>query len=101
VVEESLNLAPAKDEDLGYLINIKWVNFGTGTRSGITMEGALANLGPRVTRATVANRRHGLDPAPARGRRSSWRTFLGAHWNTIAAIDFTPSMSGAGTALLP
>ena len=55
------------------------------------IEGALANLGHRVARSTVANilRRHGLDPAPERGRRSSWRTFLVAHWTTIAAIDFT------------
>ena len=55
------------------------------------IEGALANLGHRVARTTVSNilSRHGLDPAPERGCRSSWRTFLGAHWDTIAAIDFT------------
>ena len=29
------------------------------------------------------------DPAPERGSRTSWRTFLGAVWSTIAAIDFT------------
>jgi hypothetical protein len=55
------------------------------------IEGALANLGHHVARTTVANilRKHGIDPAPERGSRTSWRTFLGAHWSTIAAIDFT------------
>jgi hypothetical protein len=55
------------------------------------IEGALANLGHHVARTTVANilKRNGIDPAPERGGRTSWRTFLGAHWATIAAIDFT------------
>ena len=55
------------------------------------IEGALANLGHHVARTTVANilRKNGIDPAPERGSRTSWRTFLGAHWSTIAAIDFT------------
>jgi len=55
------------------------------------IEGALANLGHHVARTTVANilKRNGIDPAPERGSRTSWRTFLGAHWSTIAAIDFT------------
>ncbi len=44
-----------------------------------------------MARTTVANilERNGIDPAPERGRWTSWRTFLGAHWSTIAAIDFT------------
>ncbi len=55
------------------------------------IEGALASLGHHVARTTVANilKRNGIDPAPERGRRTSWRTFLGAYWSTIAAIDFT------------
>jgi len=55
------------------------------------IEGALANLGHHVARTTVANllRKNGIDPAPERGCWTSWRTFLGAHWSTIAAIDFT------------
>ena len=55
------------------------------------IQGALDNLGHRVARTTVANilRRHGLDPAPDRDPRTSWQTFLAAHWTTIAAIDFT------------
>jgi len=42
-------------------------------------------------RETVANilKRSGSDPVPERGKKTSWSTFLGAHWATIAAIDFT------------
>ena len=45
------------------------------------IEGALANLGHQVARTTVANilKRNGIDPAPQRGSRTSWSTFLGAH----------------------
>ena len=27
-------------------------------------------------------------PAPERGERTPWRTFLAAHWETVAATDF-------------
>jgi putative transposase len=30
----------------------------------------------------------GMDPAPARNKRSSWSAFLRAHWGAIAAMDF-------------
>jgi putative transposase len=51
----------------------------------------LRNLGHRVSRSTVASvlREHGVEPAPKRGRRTSWSTFLKAHWPRLAAIDFT------------
>ena len=54
------------------------------------IQGALANLGHQVARGTVANvlREHGIDPAPARGKRTSWSTFLKAHWEGLAAADF-------------
>ena len=54
------------------------------------MQGALANLGHRVGRGTIANvlREHGIDPAPERGKRMPWSTFLKAHWESIAATDF-------------
>ena len=31
---------------------------------------------------------HGIEPAPERGRRTPWKTFLGAHWEALAALDF-------------
>lgn len=42
------------------------------------IQGALANLGHEVGRTTIANtlRDQGIEPAPERGRRTSWRTFL-------------------------
>lgn len=54
------------------------------------IQGALANLGHRVGRTTVANifKRHGIEPAPERGKRTSWATFLKAHWTALAATDF-------------
>jgi transposase InsO family protein len=52
------------------------------------IQGALKNLGHRVARSTIAGilRDHGISPVPE--RPSSWRTFLAAHWEAIAAADF-------------
>jgi hypothetical protein len=54
------------------------------------IQGALANLGHDVSRGTIVNvlSKHGIDPAPERGRHTSWSTFLKAHWESIAATDF-------------
>jgi transposase InsO family protein len=54
------------------------------------LRGALWNLGHDLGRNTI--RRilvdAGLEPAPERGKRTSWKEFLKAHWGAIAAIDF-------------
>ena len=34
-------------------------------------------------------KQHGIEPAPIRQRTGSCKTFLKAHWDVIAAIDFT------------
>jgi putative transposase len=34
-------------------------------------------------------KQNGIEPAPERKRHSTWKTFLQAHWETLAAIDFT------------
>ena len=54
------------------------------------IQGALANLGHIIAPNTVKNIliRHGIDPAPERKKRTSWKTFLKAHWDVIAATDF-------------
>jgi hypothetical protein len=46
------------------------------------IQGALANLSYEVGRATIANvlKRNGIEPSPERSRRTSWSTFLKAHW---------------------
>ena len=53
--------------------------------------GALANLGHEVSDQTVSNilKDHRTEPAPDRKRQTTWATFLKAHWDVLAAIDFT------------
>ena len=52
---------------------------------------ALANIGHQVSDQTVGNvlKGHGIEPAAERKRTTSWSTFLKAHWDQLAAIDFT------------
>ena len=52
---------------------------------------ALANIGLRVSDQTVGKilKGHGIEPAPERKRTTTWSTFLKAHWDQLAAIDFT------------
>src|SRR6266478_8050278 len=52
--------------------------------------GALDNLGFKVSDSSVDNirRRNGFDPAPVRGKNSTWHRFLQAHWETLIAADF-------------
>ena len=54
------------------------------------IRGALANVGHRVARGTIANvlKEHGVDPAPERTTRRTWREFLATHWEVLAAADF-------------
>jgi putative transposase len=51
---------------------------------------ALANLRHKVGRGTVANvlKRNGVEPMPERSKRTTWSTFLKAHWKVLAASDF-------------
>ena len=54
------------------------------------IQGALANLSHHVGRGTVSNvlKRNGIEPAPERRTRTTWSTFLKAHWKVLAASDF-------------
>ncbi len=54
------------------------------------IQGALKNLGHKVAPTTIANilKRHGIEPAPERRKRTTWKTFLKAHWETFAAANF-------------
>ena len=54
------------------------------------IQGELAKVGYQICDSTVANtlKAHGIEPAPNRQRRGSWATFLKAHWDVMAAIDF-------------
>jgi transposase InsO family protein len=44
-----------------------------------------------VSDQTVGNilKEHGIEPAPARSRQTTWRTFIKSHWDVLSAIDFT------------
>jgi putative transposase len=55
------------------------------------IQGALANVGHEVSATSVANilKEHGIEPAPQRRRQTTWKTFLKAHWEVLAAVDFT------------
>ena len=52
--------------------------------------GARGTLGHQVARGTIANVRkeRGLDPAPDRKKRTTWRECLAAHGDVLAAADF-------------
>jgi putative transposase len=54
------------------------------------VQGALKNVGYKVGRSTIANilRVNGIDPAPLRGKRTTWSSFLKAHWKILLASDF-------------
>jgi len=54
------------------------------------ISGALYNLGYEISRSTVCGvlKAAGIEPAPERGRKTSWREFLKTHWEMLAACDF-------------
>ena len=54
------------------------------------IQGALANLGHFLAHNTIASilKRHGIEPAPERGRKTTWKEFLDRHWQQIVASDF-------------
>jgi len=63
---------------------------GENPRWGYTrIRDALSNLGHSIARNTVKRilQDHGIEPAPERGRRTPWKTFLQAHWEGLAAAD--------------
>ncbi len=55
------------------------------------IKGALKNLGIILSDTTVGKilREHGIEPAPKRGRKTTWATFLKSHWEVLGAADFT------------
>ena len=54
------------------------------------IQGALSNLGHELARSTIAQilERHGIEPAPERIRKTTWKEFLSRHWELIVATDF-------------
>ena len=54
------------------------------------IRGGLQHLGHDVGRNTIKAilKNHGVEPAPERGTKTPWKTFLAAHWDGVAAADF-------------
>src|SRR5438270_11778688 len=54
------------------------------------IQGAISNLVYKIARSTIADilRRHGIEPALQRNRKTTWKEFLTQHWELIAAADF-------------
>jgi putative transposase len=54
------------------------------------IQGALSNLGHEINRSTISEilKRHGIEPAPERSRKTTWKEFLSRHWELIVAADF-------------
>jgi hypothetical protein len=54
------------------------------------IRGGLERLGHNVARNTIKAilKNHGIKPAPERGTKTPWKTFLAAHWDGFAAADF-------------
>ncbi|MDE0866299.1 MAG: integrase core domain-containing protein [Rubripirellula sp.] len=55
------------------------------------ISGALSNVGYHICDSTIGNilKAHGIEPAPERKCTGSWETFLKAHLDVMASIDFT------------
>jgi putative transposase len=53
------------------------------------IQGALSNLGHELAHSTIAEilKRHGIDPAPER-RRKTWKELSTRHWELMIAADF-------------
>ena len=54
------------------------------------IRGGLKSVGHDVARNTIKAilKDHGIEPAPGRGTKTPWTTFLAAHWDGLAAADF-------------
>src|SRR5215472_7187132 len=69
-----------------------WCKWLSRTVPGVTRAfvGALLNLGHNLARGTVANilKRNGIEPAPERSCKTTWKEFLAQHWEMIVAADF-------------
>ena len=75
------------DEVEGLVVRMATENLDWGYRR---IQGALSNLGHQIARSTIAQilQRHGIEPAPERKKKTSWKEFLRRHWELIVAADF-------------
>jgi len=87
----SANRGPGRprttDEITALVTRLAEENRGWGYRR---IQGALSNLGHMLAFKSIGNilKRHGIEPAPERSRKTTWREFLTRHWDQIVASDF-------------
>jgi len=76
-----------KDEIQQLVVRMAIENRDWGYRR---IQGALANLAHEVGRGSIANilKEHGLEPAPERERKTTWKEFLCRQREVIVAADF-------------
>jgi transposase len=57
------------------------------------IQGALANLGHEISDTAIGKilKAHGIEPVPERKKQTTWKDFIQAHWDVLAAIDFRKS----------
>jgi transposase len=55
------------------------------------IQGALANLGYELSDTAIGSilKQHGIEPAPERKKQTTWKDFIQAHWDVLAAVDLT------------
>src|SRR5215472_10451553 len=82
----SANRGPGRprttDEITALVTRLAEENRGWGYRR---IQGALSNLGHMLAFKTIGNilKKHGIEPAPERSRKTTWREFLTRHWDQI------------------
>ena len=78
---------PTQDDIQQLVVRMATENRDWGYRR---IQGALVNLGHEIARSTIANilREHGLEPAPERSRKTTWKEFLCRHREVMVAADF-------------
>ena len=86
--KKKLGRPPISDEVMLLVLQIAREN---PTWGNDRIQGALANLGHKLSDQSVGNilKANGIEPVPDRKRQTSWKTFIKAHWQVLAAIDFT------------
>jgi hypothetical protein len=54
------------------------------------IQGALAKVGYDICETTVKRilKKHGVESAPERSKKTTWNEFIRHHWESLAAADF-------------
>ena len=70
---------------------VKFAEENTGWGYG-RIQGALSNLGYKVSMTTVGNilRAKGIIPSPERGKQSNWNIFVRSHMDVMSVADWAP-----------